>query len=316
MAQQPPEYTIRQRARRRHVDPDAAIAVARGEGGLQNREDDIGDLAGGGSYGPFQLYAQGALPQQYRGNPQAADQWAWSPEGIDYAISKMAESGAAGLTGADAVNAIVRKFERPAKPDASVAAALGRLGTGGGQHSGGMGLGGETSTAMPAPGAPPGDNRRELALQLLQSRRSGGDRRDLLSQFSQRLPSQPPAQAAPPSPGAPPGGRATSSPGGGRTLPALLHSLGLDDAITGGERSVEHNREVGGSPTSYHLAGDNVDAFDLNPSDSDIPKLLQLARAHPDQFREVYGPADWHVKNGKLVRGRFPDHDDHWHVAR
>lgn len=111
------------------IDPAAARAVARGEGGLVNRANDIGDLSGGGSYGPFQLYAQGALPPQYRGNRRAADAWAWSPAGIEYAIRKMAESGAKGLTGRAAVETIIRRFERPADPDTSVQNALGRLGT-------------------------------------------------------------------------------------------------------------------------------------------------------------------------------------------
>ncbi|MEB3214489.1 MAG: NlpC/P60 family protein, partial [Leptolyngbyaceae bacterium] len=72
------------------------------------------------SYGPFQLYTHGALPK----GKNAA--WANSPAGVDYAIRKMAEAGAAGLTGQEAIDAIVRKFERPANPDASVANATKR----------------------------------------------------------------------------------------------------------------------------------------------------------------------------------------------
>jgi hypothetical protein len=117
------------RAKKYGVDPAAALAVAQGEGGLRNRPDDIGDKAGGGSYGPFQLYAQGELPKRFRGNAAAADRWAWSAPGIDHAIRRMSETGARGLRGEAAVNAIVRRFERPAKPDASVAAAVARLGS-------------------------------------------------------------------------------------------------------------------------------------------------------------------------------------------
>mgnify|MGYP003588852742 CR=1 FL=1 len=46
------------------LDPQAVLAGARGEGGLRNRPGDIGDLSGGGSFGPFQLYTQGALPAE------------------------------------------------------------------------------------------------------------------------------------------------------------------------------------------------------------------------------------------------------------
>lgn len=119
-------------ARQYGLDPRAVLAVARGEGGLVNRPgtQDIGDLAGGGSYGPFQLYAKGALPRRLVGNQAAADAWAWSPEGIRYALSKMAPF-AKGRTGADAVRQIITRFERPANPQKSIALALGRLGSSG-----------------------------------------------------------------------------------------------------------------------------------------------------------------------------------------
>lgn len=107
------------------LDPQAVIAVARTEGGLVNRADDRGD--GGRSFGPHQLFEGGALPKQFVGRPDAADAWAWSPAGFDYALRKMVEAGAAGLRGQAAVNTIVRKFERPADPDGEVQKALGFL---------------------------------------------------------------------------------------------------------------------------------------------------------------------------------------------
>lgn len=33
------------------------------------------------------------------------------------------------------------------------------------------------------------------------------------------------------------------------------------------------------------------------------------------RIREVFGPFPFYVKDGKVYRGRFPDHDDHLHVA-
>ena len=100
-------------ARRRNLDPAAILANAAGEGGWYNREGDIGDLAGGGSYGPFQLYAQGALPAQFRGNPEKADTWAWSKPGIRYGLNAI-DKVASGLSGKPALDAIVTQFERPA----------------------------------------------------------------------------------------------------------------------------------------------------------------------------------------------------------
>jgi len=120
---------IQQYAQRFHVDPVAALIVALGEGGLRNRSGDVGDLSGGGSYGPFQLYAQGALPKRFRGRPAAADRWAWSPAGIRYAMRQIA-GGSRGMRGEKAIENIIRRFERPADPDASVEAALGRLRSG------------------------------------------------------------------------------------------------------------------------------------------------------------------------------------------
>lgn len=110
------------------LDPRAVLAVAAGEGGFVNRAGDVGDLSGGGSYGPFQLYTQGALPGRFRGKPKQADAWAWSQQGVKYALGRMVAAGAGGLKGSKAVEAIIRKFERPANPDASVRNALARYG--------------------------------------------------------------------------------------------------------------------------------------------------------------------------------------------
>lgn len=123
MAQRPAPAVIAAYARQLGLDPRAVLSVAAGEGGFYNRPNDIGDLAGGGSYGPFQLYAKGALPRRFVGNPKAADAWAWSPAGIKYAVSQMAPY-ARGLKGAAAIDAIVRKFEKPANPGKSIANAV------------------------------------------------------------------------------------------------------------------------------------------------------------------------------------------------
>jgi hypothetical protein len=127
---------IAQLARQYRLDPAAVLAVARGEGGLTNRPGtlDIGDEAGGGSYGPFQLYARGALPRRLVGNQSAADNWAWSPAGIRYALSKMASVGAGGLTGEAAIRRIITQFEKPRNPQASITNAIARLGSSRGRY--------------------------------------------------------------------------------------------------------------------------------------------------------------------------------------
>jgi hypothetical protein len=178
-------------AARYRIDARAALAVARGEGGLVNRQGDIGDLGGGGSYGPFQLYAQGALPKRFRGNPTAADRWAWSQQGINYAIRQMAKAGAAGLTGPQAVETIIRRFEKPADPDSSVRNALER-------YQGSPALKATPQTPGPlataAAAVPAVDMRRQMALAGLQQTAAGQfDPLRLLSQYA-ALQQQPPPQ--------------------------------------------------------------------------------------------------------------------------
>ena len=101
------------------VDPKAALAVASVEGGFGGA---IGD--NGTSFGPFQLHIGGALPRGVS-NPQV---WANSPSGIRYALAQIAKVSR-GLQGRAAIDAIVRKFERPADPDSEVIKALSRYGS-------------------------------------------------------------------------------------------------------------------------------------------------------------------------------------------
>jgi hypothetical protein len=89
------------------LDPAAVLAVARQEGWGGG----VGDS--GTSFGPWQLHQGGALPQGI--SLASAHQWAWSQQGLDYALQQMA-SVARGLRGQAAVNAIVNRFERPANP--------------------------------------------------------------------------------------------------------------------------------------------------------------------------------------------------------
>lgn len=290
---------IRSYARRYGVDPRAALAVARTEGGL--RFGAVGDQ--GTSYGPFQLHVGGALP---RGKDAA---WANSPEGIAYALQRMAASGARGKTGRAAIEAIVRNFERPADPGSEVTRALSYYGGG-------------SATSEPSQGASVanigdirdsgGDSKRAVLSALISaSQERNPDYEGVITALGQlgatRRAATPPSTL---SSSTPAGGGATSG-----DLLAQLRKLGLADAITSGERSVAANRATGGSPTSYHLPG-GPDAYDLNPSDSNIPALLSAARRNPGQFKELFGPMDWYIKNGRIRRGRFPGHDDHYHVAR
>lgn len=112
----PPSNAQRVRAELRKfptLDPQAVLAVASREG----LGGGIGDQ--GTSFGPFQLHQGGALPSGIQ-DPQA---WAWSPAGIDYALSRI-QGVAGGLHGGPAVANIVSRFERPADPQAEITGAL------------------------------------------------------------------------------------------------------------------------------------------------------------------------------------------------
>jgi cell wall-associated NlpC family hydrolase len=114
---------IAQRARAFGLDPNAVLAIA-GHEGLGGG---VGD--NGTSFGPFQLHIGGAMPSGVS-NPQ---QWAWSPAGINYALSRM--GAAKGLTGKAAVTAISTQFERPSNPGAEIADAMAHYGSYGGRDN-------------------------------------------------------------------------------------------------------------------------------------------------------------------------------------
>lgn len=142
---------IAQEARRRGLDPHAVLAVASVEGGFRGA---IGDQ--GTSFGPFQLHVGGALPRG-RGN-----NWANSRVGIMYALDQIAKV-ARGKTGRAAIESIVRRFERPAAPDAEINKAFSRYGKVGGGEAG------SPSAALAArpQAAAPNNTRHEAISQLV-----------------------------------------------------------------------------------------------------------------------------------------------------
>ena len=107
-----------------NLDPRAVLAIASHEG----LGGGIGD--NGTSFGPFQLHYGGAYPSNVAptGSPQASQAWAWSPQGINYALGQINQV-AGGLTGYNAISNISRRFERPANPAAEIADAASKYNT-------------------------------------------------------------------------------------------------------------------------------------------------------------------------------------------
>lgn len=111
---------IAAKARALGLDPDAVLRVGSAEG----LSGGIGD--GGHAFGPWQLNnAGGVITGKFPGQtPEQINEWAWSPQGVDYALGGI-DRVAHGLTGPAAVSAIVNRFERPADPQGEIARALG-----------------------------------------------------------------------------------------------------------------------------------------------------------------------------------------------
>ena len=141
------------------IDPQAELAIAEHEG----LSGGIGD--GGHAFGPNQLNnAGGVLTGRFAGlSPEAINQWAWSPEGLDYALSGVGKA-AGGLHGLPAIEAIATKFERPANPGAEIADAahhygLAAPGMAGIETPGRSPMG---PAAPVSPAVPPGPSGQEL----------------------------------------------------------------------------------------------------------------------------------------------------------
>jgi hypothetical protein len=126
------EVYIARQAAQYGLDPAAVISVAAGEGlspaGYAGPHPDPARGAPSAyAVGPFQLNSAGQLGQSPAAgwSSQQASQWAWSTEGIDWALGRIA-SVAHGKAGSDAIGAIVRMFENPADPNTSITNAQGR----------------------------------------------------------------------------------------------------------------------------------------------------------------------------------------------
>lgn len=136
---------VRQRAPEYGLDPAAVLAVGEQEG----MGGGIGDT--GTSFGPWQLHVGGAFPGQLSGLTSSGKHaWAWSTEGVDYALGSMSKV-ASGLTGGSAISSLVQNFERPREDlrGGEIARAQGRYGWWTGIF-GGIGGQGQTGAQEPA----------------------------------------------------------------------------------------------------------------------------------------------------------------------
>lgn len=202
--------------------------------------------------------AGGVITGRFKGlTPQQINAWAWSPEGINFALSRIA-GVAKGKKGAAAVRAIVSQFERPADPAGEIARALSGLGT----------------TTLPAVQAQPsvqkaqGPSLSPLLANVFQSNN------DLLGVPTPVLPvglQAPQAQAQTQAPQSIPSVgkvkflgvslKGTNPDFASRVAAAVAAAGGTRIRLTSAYRSPGVNRRVGGVSRSNHLTGNAFDGY-------------------------------------------------------
>lgn len=182
MSQRLTPRQIADRARYYGLDPQAVQAVGRSEGYSGAMGDNYH------AFGPFQMNdAGGVLTGKFNGwTPQQKQEWAWSQQGVDFALGGMARV-AKGKYGADAVRALVSQYERPKDIPGEVNRSLGYLNTAGG--------GAPPSSVAPAGVSPigqPGQVQQGSQQGILQAlgRVNGGDYTGFYQQLGQTLKGQ------------------------------------------------------------------------------------------------------------------------------
>ena len=278
------------------LDPQAVLAVAEQEG----LGGGIGDR--GTSFGPFQLHYGGAYPSSAPRGAAASQAWAWSPEGVNYALNQI-QGVAGGLSGPAAVSAIVSRFERPADPGSEIQGALSSYGH---ANVGSAGMPTQIIQSLPASAVP--------KLLPLNSMPSGGllagsnlGSLNLLGSAAAALGFSTPRMPAPLPPSLPvatqmsvtqPGVTATGpvTPGHYPNLkvvptasitglnPRLLSGLQQLGRIYGpisiqsGYRSPSYSAKVGGYANDPHSRGEAVDAYINGKPIGEVIPLDVLAR--------------------------------------
>ena len=66
---------------------------------------------------------------------------------------------------------------------------------------------------------------------------------------------------------------------------------------------------------SYHYIHRAVDLASWNKRRMKRAQLAIRMVLGKRNLKELFGPAGWYVKNGRVYRGHFPNHGDHVHVA-
>lgn len=104
-----------------------------------------------------------------------------------------------------------------------------------------------------------------------------------------------------------------SKPGGSSFKPSGKSTL--DRILSVGKRfGLPVTSTTGGKHTqgSFHYASRAAD-FGLGAGGDALERWARQNAAH---IKEFYGPQGWHIENGRVIQGAYPDHGDHYHLAQ
>lgn len=338
-----PSQIIAYWAPRLGLDPRAVRTVARGEGGLKWGA--VGD--GGYAHGPFQQNAAGGvLTDEWKTlGRERAIAYANSEAGMVDAMRAMANAGARGQTGMQAVSTIISKYERPANIPKSIALARKNFLTDGGAPPTNPRTIGGAEQSMPSSpvygldASTSGiESQRKAAAEFFRNRamaRISGAAVPGISSLASTLRTirqeqnaeVSPEYATLPNPVAPPRGEVPSDarPKGGGDMPFVLQagnyaqSLGLsvrenpyydkvDPVHTEGS---DHYRTVGTYRGKQYGA-----ALDVSGDPEKTKRFFKWLEARQGRLDDMfYTPMGYSYDEGKRWNATIKNHDKHVHAS-
>lgn len=278
------------------------LATALAESG--GRLDAVGDQ--GNSFGPYQFNRRGRLASAGYTPQQAMD---------PYLATKATAAEFANFRGSDP-GVWAARAQRPADPTgyaAKIRALLPEAQRILGGAPGGAAFTGTATTATPPGGFDPGTMNR-IAAYLARSEKavlSGQDPPDIMPLLAKLRFRQTPIQA----PSLPLVAGGYSGPTSAGADYGWANQLGKQFGLTVSStyRDPEHNRRVGGSPTSAHMR--RGAAADFSGSPAAMRALAEWAIRSGRAKEVFYDPIGQYWDNGQLVKGAIGGHSDHVHIT-
>jgi hypothetical protein len=308
---------ILQQAKARGYDPLAVLSVASAEG----LSGGVGD--GGHAFGPFQLNNAGGVLTNRPGNHR---QFAESKQGINWALDQM--GFARGLQGKAAINAIVRRFERPADPNGEVTRAWNYYAGNRGRPQNIPRGTREAKRTLTTFGT--GDDRREAILDFaskgLSAFVSGGEQPSAIDLIT-RLRAQ--AQVSPfeatsegklaaPMPGKGTQGKALRGAAGMLRIIQQARNMGLHVAENPYVDRVDPVHTQGSDHYKVYPGGKVGKGLDVSGNPAQLRAFFMWAAQNAGNYGVndlFYDPMKWSLDRGRRWNQIIGGHPDHAHVS-